>query len=377
LSTGPPSTSTHAGPEAASGGVRSRVVEGTSDAKHRATGVAMILFTLAGWTSIPLFLTHFKNDIDHWTANGWRYGFSALMWLPVLVWAWRRGTTPDGLWRAALWPSLFNIGAQVCFGAAPYFISPGLMTFSLRFQIVFLTIGAVLLFPAERRVITRPTFLAGAALLLAGTVSVLAFKEGGLFTPGELGPNPALGAVLGVGSGLLYAGYALCVRKFMHGMPALTAFAAVSQYTGAALVLLMLVLGDRAGAGALAMPMGDFSLLLLSAIIGIGVGHTLYYASIARLGLAVSSGVVQLQPVTVSIASMFLFGERLSAVQWACGVLAIAGAGLILYTQHAMATRAAREAERNARDGSGDGSGGGLEGGEGGAASRGAYAREP
>lgn len=319
------------------------------DAAHersrRASGIAMIVLTLAGWTSIPLFLLYIKNDVDSWTANGWRYGFSALMWLPVVVWAWHKRTTPAGLWRAALWPSLFNIGAQICFGAAPYFISPGLMTFSLRFQIVFLTLGAVLMFPAERLVIKRPTFLIGAALLLVGTICVLVFKDGGLFTPGKLGPNPALGALLGVTSGLLYAGYALCVRKFMHGMPALTAFAAVSQYTGAALVLLMLFAGERSGAAALDMTTDKFLLMLLSAVIGIGVGHTLYYASISRLGLAASSAVVQLQPVTVSIASMFLFGEKLSLLQWACGAAAISGAGLILYTQHLVASRAALQSE--------------------------------
>lgn len=287
----------------------------------------MIVLTLLGWTSIPLFLKHFTGLIDGWTANGWRYGFSALMWLPVIFWAMAKDKMPPHLWRAALPASLFNMGAQICFGLAPYFIDPGLMTFSLRVQIVFVTIGAVLLFPAERRTIRSWGFLTGIALVLLGTISVLLLK------PGGLGKGSAVGVGLALGSGFLYAGYALSVRKHLRGINAMIAFAVVSQYTGIALLACMFVFGKDHGATVFAMSGKQIALLLLSAVIGIGVGHTLYYASINRLGLAVSAGVVQLQPITVSIGSMLLFQEQLTAVQWVFGVVAVCGAGMILWTQ--------------------------------------------
>ncbi len=296
-------------------------------------GAVMILLTLAGWTSIPIFLRWFKDDIDGWTANGWRYGFSAFMWLPVLLWGAYRGSLPKGLWRAALVPSFFNILAQICFGLAPYFISPGLMTFSLRFQIIFLTLGTVRLFPSERRVVKSAGYIVGVTMVLAGTLSVLMLKDGGLFEA-RGGDRPVIGVSLAVGAGFLYAAYALAVRKYMTGIPAFTAFSAVSQYTGVALLTCMFIWGERAGMVLLDLGGTKIFFVLLSAIIGIGIGHTLYYACINRLGLAVSSGVVQLQPITVSIVSFFVFGERLSPAQWAVGILAIAGAGLILYTQH-------------------------------------------
>lgn len=311
-----------------------------SHASKTLTGVVFILLTLAGWTSIPLFLKHFSNQIDAWTANGWRYGFSALMWLPVLAWAAYRKTTPEGLWRAALVPSIFNAAAQVCFGLAPYYIDPGLMTFGLRFQIVFLMIGAAIMFAAERRVIKSPLFMLGIAMLFFGTIATLALKEGGI------GTGTSLGIGLSVCSGMLYAAYALSVRKWMYKMPPFVAFAAVSQYSGAALVVLMLVFAQNKatgqndmGASALALAPSTFGWLLVSAIVGIGLGHTLYFASISRLGLAVSSGVVQLQPVTVSILSVILFGEQLSTLQWTTGIAAICGAGLMLAAQALMQRR--------------------------------------
>jgi drug/metabolite transporter (DMT)-like permease len=305
------------------------------------SGLPLILITLACWTSIPPFLKFFKDLIDGWTANGWRYGLSALLWLPPLLYhAWKR-TTPDGLWKAALVPSLFNIGAQICFGLAPYYLSPSLMTFALRLQVVFLMLGAAAMFPTERKTIRSPLFLAGLGMLLSGTIATLAAGETGI--GGKASPT---GIMLAISSGFLYAGYALSVRKRMHGTPPLLAFAAVSQYTGAALVLAMLIwgrhveghtlLGVQLGGGEVLTQLTTNQLWLLfaSAIIGIGIGHTLYYASIQRLGLALSSGMVQLQPVTVSIASWLIFHDMLRPLQWVTGAVAIGGAVAMLIAQH-------------------------------------------
>lgn len=318
----------------------------------RTLGIVTILCTLLGWSSIPLFLRFFAKDIDPWTANGWRYGISALIWLPPLVVAWSRGTLPRGVWSAALWPSVWNIPAQVCFGLAPYYVEPGLMTFSLRVNIVFVTLGAALLFAAERRIIRAPGFLVGLVMVAVGAAATVALK------PGGLGGGTLLGVVLAIGSGALYAGYALSVRRSMMGLNPLLAFAAVNQLTGMGLVACMLILGDRHGAQVLDLARAEiatgfadwtpqahkFSMLVLSAIIGIGLGHTFYFLSIARLGLATASAVVQLQPIMVSVASYFLFREVLTPAQWVMGLIAVVGAGLILWTQHRL-TRPGRKAE--------------------------------
>ncbi len=296
-------------------------------------GVGCVLFTLLGWSSVPLFLKHFSGDIDAWTSNGWRYGFSALVWLPLLVMHRARGTLPAGLWKAALVPAVFNTLGQVCFTHGFYYISPGLFTFGLRTQIVFVALGAVLMFPGERRVIVSPMFAVGAVMVLMGAAGVV--LQGSDVFAGAT----ALGVCLAVASGLLFAAYALAVRKCMAGMPSMLAFAAISQYTALVMVGLMLGLGERFGATAWGLAWDQFGLLLFSALIGIAIGHVAYYMAIARLGVAVSSGVIQLQPFLVATASMWLFGEVLTAGQWAAGLVAVAGAGLILWKQGAASRR--------------------------------------
>lgn len=320
-----------------------------------ALGITLIVTTLLGWSSVPLFLKHFSHLIDPWTSNGWRYGFSALLWAPVIVMGVAKNDLPAGLWRAAMIPAALNSIGQICFTYAHYKIDPGLLTFGLRLQLVFVAAGAYLLFAAERRVIRHPAYLIGASIVLMGTLGTVLLGNpavrgalAGLVKGGSAADADALlGVVLAIASGLFFAAYALSVRHAMQGVKSIVAFAAISQYTALGMILLMFAFGDAGGGTAMDLPAKQFGLLLLSALIGIALGHVFYYASIARLGVAVSSGVVQLQPIFVTAASWALFNERMTLVQIICGAAALAGAGIMLTTQHRLSKqdRAARELE--------------------------------
>lgn len=307
----------------------------------RLGGIITAVLTLVGWSSVPLFIKHFTDAIDFWTSNGWRYGFSAFLWAPLLMVAVVRKRLPRGLWAAALVPAALNSAGQVCFTWAHYKIDPGLLTFGLRTHIVFVTIGAAIMFPSERAVIGSPRFLIGLVMVVAGTFGTMALGE-------ELPAGASLlGVILALASGALFAGYALSVRRFMAGMGSMVSFAAISQYTALVMVGLMLAFGEDSGSRALLLGADQFALLLLSAVIGIALGHVMYYIAIERLGVAVSSGIVQLQPICVGVASYFLFGEALKAPQWASGVVAVTGAAIMLWAQHIVQRRrrVAREAE--------------------------------
>lgn len=297
------------------------------------TGTLTITLTLLCWSSVPLFLRHFAESIDAWTSNGWRYGFAAMLWAPLLLVGHVRKRLPPGLWRAALVPSLVNAVGQVTFTCAHYKIDPGLLTFGLRSQVVVAAVGAYLLFPRERQVIRSRAYLVAVVLVLGGTAGAI-LLDGGSFDEARVS-----GVVLALVSGGLFAGYALAVQRYMSGFNSVIAFAVISQYTAAAMIALMLLFGDRYGLAAVALPEGEFLLLLLSAVIGIAIGHVLYYMSMARLGIAVSSGVLQLHPFLVGIASFYLFKEVLTVAQWTSGLLAVVGAVLMLGAQERISRR--------------------------------------
>lgn len=308
-------------------------------ASTQLVGVLAALLTLAGWSITPVFIGMLTPHIDAWTSNGWRYGLAALTWLPFLILARQRGDCPPGLMKRAIVPAGVNAVAQTGFTYAFYLIDPTLVVIALRFQIVAVAIGAAVMFPAERRVIRTPLFLLGATLATAGIVGVLVFKimQGGV---GE-SRNIVAGVLLAVGAGVGFGGYALAVRKYMRGVSSPLAFAAISQYTAIAMLVLMLLVSPTRGAVVPGLAPGLLLILFISTYTGIAGTHVFYYISIQRLGVAASTAVLQLQPLGVGIIAYFVLGEVLTLPQWACGVVAIAGAALAILVQHHMRERPA------------------------------------
>jgi drug/metabolite transporter (DMT)-like permease len=292
--------------------------------EENAVGAVYIALTLLAWSSVPLFLKYFTVYIDAWTTNGWRYGMSALFWLPLLIVGWGRGVLPSKLWRAAVVPSAVNLVGQCCFAWAPYFINPGLLTFMLRLQIIFVALGAFALFPSERRVLRSPTYWLAVLAVFAGAAGT-----------SLLGAEPprgatAFGIFLAIIAGLFFAAYSLSVRYFMHDVRPVTAFAVISNYTAAGLVIIMVTVGRQHGLAVMSFTSPQWCMLVGSAFIGIAFSHVLYYAAMARLGVVVSAGVILLQPFIASAASYFLFAERLTMAQWICGMAAVGGAIFML-----------------------------------------------
>jgi len=292
-------------------------------------GVTVLLVTLACWCSVPLFLRHLSGYVDHWSNNGWRYGASALFWLPAVAWGFARGTLPGSIWRAALVPAVANAAAQVCFTAAHGYVSPGVLTFAMRLQLVAVAAGAYLLFPAERQTIRSPRYLCGIALLLAGIAGVLLAGDD-LFRGAT-----AQGVLLALGAGFGYGAYALAVRRFMSRFHPVQAFGVIALYTAAALVACMLAFGRDRGLCVLDLAPREMWYMGISAFVGIALGHVLYYTAIDRLGVAATTGVLQLQPFIVSAGSAMLLGEALQGGQWVAGLVAVAGAALVLSAQRA------------------------------------------
>ncbi|MGQ0629380.1 MAG: DMT family transporter [Phycisphaerales bacterium] len=298
-----------------------------------ASAVTLILLTLLSWASIPLFLKFFARPdpetntalIDGFTANGWRYGLSALFWLPLLFVAQRRGRMPRSIYAAAVVPSIFNLVGQTAFAWCPYFLEPGFFTFVFRVQIIFVAVGAWLLFPSERATLRSARFWVGVALVVGGSVGLIALQPAGLSTRAS-----GWAIALAVASGAIFAGYGLGVRRCMQGYSPVLAFGVICQYTAAGTVVLMLLFGRGHGVEVLSFGPFNWFMLLASAMIGIAISHVMYYAALQRLGLTMSMGIIQLQPIVTASASVMLGIEQLTPAQWAFGVVGVTGAMVML-----------------------------------------------
>ena len=74
----------------------------------------------------------------------------------------------------------------------------------------------------------------------------------------------------------------------------------------------------------------EWTMLVTSSILGIGLGHIMLYTAIVRLGASVTTTCQSAMPfVTAAIASIAL-GETLTAQQWGAGVVIVIGALVLL-----------------------------------------------
>ncbi len=65
--------------------------------------------------------------------------------------------------------------------------------------------------------------------------------------------------------------------------------------------------------------------LVVSGVGCIGVGQTLYYVSIGRIGVAMSQLATRATPILTGLFSFAPLGVRMGAFQWACGAVLVAG----------------------------------------------------
>jgi drug/metabolite transporter (DMT)-like permease len=299
--------------------------------------VASLIAAMIGFGLIPIFLKLFEPHLDAWTVNGVRYSIGALFWLPFLLVLGGRPAEQAaggrGVWRDAIVPAIVNIIGQAGFGLSPYYVSASLIGFVLRVSFLWTLVFGFLVLKEERRLARQTAFWYGAILSLLGVaVMFLDVFQGNLTasageSPRGLGYAAEAAAILLV-TALAWGGYSVSVRYWMARYPARQSFGVISLYTSAALVGLMFVFGDYRRLGGIGP--GLWANLMLSAMIGIALGHVLYYRGIHRLGPIVASGILLITPfVTYVIAALFL-GETLSTIQWIGGTLVVVGGGLLV-----------------------------------------------
>lgn len=294
----------------------------------------LVVLTLLSWASVPLFLREFKlvGIIDPFTANGWRYGISAAFWLPYLFYLAKKNQLPRPLLVASIVPVLFNVPGQTCFAWGPTLLEPGFFSFIFRIQIIFVTLGAYVLFPSERALLRSWRYWVGVLLIAAGAVGLFLFRDA---PPASAVTERShhdfiLGVAVAIASGVLFAGYGLSVRYYVSKFPPIASFGVICQYSAVLMIIIMFIFGGQSGAAALNMNAWQWFMLTASAFIGIAISHVMYYASLRHLGVSMASGIIQLQPIFTAVGSMFIFGEKLNAAQWACGIVGVLGAMLML-----------------------------------------------
>ena len=300
-------------------------------AKTRIQASLSLMVAVICWSTIPLFLRSFRHEIDVWTANGVRYPFSMLLWLGPLLYFYSRKRVPSNVWRLALAPSFINLFGQTFFAMTPYYLEPALMMFLGRISILFAIGLSLFLFADEAPLIRSKIFWIGACICLGGFIGMNVLSE-------SLSSSVTTkGLLILLCFAFFMAMYGVSVRYWMQGIDPWISFPVICIYTSIGLFALMWMFGEPARL--LDMTPGRVSVLAVSAVLGIALGHTFYYYALEHIGVSICAGVSLISPFLTAIGSYFIFQEILSVGQWVSGVLIFVGAMCLLSAQRHLGKR--------------------------------------
>jgi drug/metabolite transporter (DMT)-like permease len=196
--------------------------------------------------------------------------------------------------------------------------------------VLFAAVLAYLFFADERRTLRSRLFQLGLLAALAGVLlTILAGGRGprSAVAPGEAG-SLWLGVLSMLASAFSWALLGTLVKKWLLGVNPLFALSAVFT-----MVTPLFLLSDVVLSGGLHIPTPPASVwavLLLSGLIGVGLGHSLYYSAVPIIGVTVSSSLGLLLPLLAGVMSFIVFGERFGALQATGGALLLGGCYVVI-----------------------------------------------
>lgn len=222
--------------------------------------------------------------------------------------------------------ALLGLGAIVYFGQSfTYFTALRSLPASLCVLIVYIYPSMV--------VLAGWLFLRRKVSVWHGVALVASFA-GVVLLVGGAQLQIAWALVFAVAAPTIYTGYILAGERVMSAVPAVGASAVIMG--GAAVSFSVLALAQ----GELTFPRsgGGWAVVIGLALIPTMIAISLFLAGLPRIGAARSSLLSTWEPVVTVLLAVVLFGDRLSVVQLAGGVLILAAAVLVVQSRSDRAT---------------------------------------
>lgn len=297
----------------------------TPNSKSTLIGLLGCLGFIIGWTIGPIYIKLLTGYLDVWSQNVVRYSVACLFWLPFLFYKIYRKELPAKLWKFAIPVTLINLAAQSAWAGSFYFSKPGFLVILSKSCILYVAGLSVLLFPDERKLLQTPLFWVGLAAAFAGTFGIVYYHA-------ESSSQGLLwGTVLALCHSFSFAVYTVLIKMYFKGIDPRVSFSVITLYTAPGLLLLAVLFGSPADIVHLSLR--PWMYIIISAIVSIALSHVAFYIAVQKIGVNIPSTLLLVIPLTVGIASFFLFNERMTVLQWCSGIVLLCGLGCAIRAQ--------------------------------------------
>ena len=277
------------------------------------------------WSSGPVFIRLLSLHVDVYTQNFFRYVMACAFWLPFLIFYCRKHKPGKVIWVKSFWPAVINVCSQFLWASAFYYIDPGFTVLLSKSSLLWVAGFSLILFADERVLLKNIKFWAGFVLSVIGVIGVMMFKDG-------FGSERTLtGVLLVLAFSFVWGVYTIAIKICFKDIDVRAGFSVISIYTVVGLGVLALLFGKPSQA--FSMGLKPWVYIIVSGVLSIAFGHTLFYTSIKRIGATIPSLILLVTPFTTLLVSNLVIGESLNALQWVFGVVLTAGCGLAIWSQ--------------------------------------------
>ncbi len=255
--------------------------EGSNIRKVDLSATFACIGAVSFWSFGPIFIKYLTGYLDSWTQNLLRYSVACLVWMPFLVFSIKKGHLNVRVWRRAVVPGMANIIMQSLFACAFYYIGPAFMVLLAKSSLIWIASFSLIFFAEERALVKSKRFWSGLGLSIMGVIGVMCFKED-FAAAGTL-----TGIALTLAMGFMWGVYIISVRIAFRDIDSRHGFSVISIYTMAGLFILTLLFGDLVDC--MQIGLRQWTIVVISGILGIALGHVLYYIAIRRIGATIPS----------------------------------------------------------------------------------------
>ena len=142
--------------------------------------------------------------------------------------------------RRAIVPAGLALGGQILWGITPYHLPASAISFGIRITLLWSLIASMLLFPDERKLLKRPVFYLGLALLIGGFAWFYYTRS--TDNPLSADQITVTGVLVLLACSLFFGLYGVSVRYFLRDVEPLLGFGVVCQFVAAGTLIGMLFL---------------------------------------------------------------------------------------------------------------------------------------
>ncbi|PIE32603.1 hypothetical protein CSA56_14965 [candidate division KSB3 bacterium] len=296
-----------------------------------ATKTKALLLNLSAifcWAISPVAIRYVKDSFPVNLQNFFRYFTSILFIWPVFFLS-----TPHSKITVAcqtlpsILPKLFVMAGivylfQQSFTYSFYLLHPGFGSLVYKTGVIFSVLLAALFFPDERTTLKNRAFQGG--VLLAGIGVIFTIVGGEHF--GKIEFN--LGVLFILFAAACWSLLTTLIKKWIPTVPASFAVSIILVIVTPLFLLTDIII--HRGLHWPEAPGIIWALMLVSGVIGVGVAHSSYYASVPTLGVALCATLDLSRPFLAGVISFIVFKESITALQLLGGLLLLAGSYLVI-----------------------------------------------